>query len=85
MHHEECQEEDEILIEATSAAEAQYKELQLSKLGSKENEQIQSSIPPKLDFTMVRKRAPSAALCSPFRLYEKRGTYYKCFLRTNAK
>ncbi|XP_057791052.1 uncharacterized protein LOC131008175 [Salvia miltiorrhiza] len=39
------------------------------------------TIPPKLDFTKVRRRVPSAALRSPFRQMDKRGENYDRFMR----
>lgn len=59
-------------------------EIPLSKSAWKsiqvENSQI-IPFPPKLDFTAVRRRVPSAALCSPFKNYEVRGRDYNNFLK----
>lgn len=51
----------------------------------KEDLNKNQNCPPKLDFVQVRKKAPAAALLSPFRPLDRRGTDYTRFLRSSTK
>lgn len=88
QNYDDLEDEDPIWSQAVRVAEATARADINYIAPSWQRPQIdneRTTYPPKLDFTVVRARAASAVLRSPFRPYDKRGVEYQKFLKSKMK